>query len=199
MPKNFHFRQDFSSPQALWNFIHYLGRLEPDLGLKCQIDLVDKSVVLSWSREDASFAKKLEQYAQPDSSVTLFCDGGSRGNPGPGAAGFIILDASEKVIVQGGQFFKHCTNNFAEYQSLKQGLEAALKAQITDLKICMDSQLVVKQVKGEFKIKNQTLLPIYREILAYLQKLRRYEIVFVPRRYNTQADAIVNQVLDEHT
>ena len=198
MPADKNFQQTFSSSDQLWRFVSYLSRQQCPVDLKCQIDLKNKSLTLNWTEGDPMFSKQLSAYGQKSQSYTLFCDGGSRGNPGPGACGYIILDEQEVAISQGGQFFEHCTNNYAEYQSLRYGLKAALDQQIFNLKIRMDSQLIVKQVKGQYKIKHPDLLPIYKEVKAALQKLSHYEIDFIPRKYNHQADAIVNQFLDKH-
>ena len=198
MSQPFKFHKTFNDRQSLWRFVNHLSQLKPEFDLHLQVDLEACSLQLAWSQPVPDFLKQLQAYEQPAGQHTLFCDGGSRGNPGPGACGFVILNEAGRVVSEGGQFFEHCTNNYAEYQGLNQGLTAALKEQWLDLKIRMDSQLIVKQIKGEYKIKNQKLLPIYRDVTEQLAKLRVYEITFVPRRYNAQADAVVNRILDEH-
>ena len=198
--KLFKYQKKFDSPSKAWNFLNYLSRHAP-MDQDLQINFISKTnnslVEIETSQKDF-WSNLLEVYNQNLQNMTLklFADGGSRGNPGPGACGFIILDEEENEVTRGGEFFNHCTNNFAEYQGLKQGVKAALAKGITRLQIYLDSQLVVKQIKGEYKIKNLSLKPIYEETKKMLKKFEHYEIDFVPRKYNQAADEIANQIMD---
>ena len=191
--KVFRFSQKISL-EALRNFLTYLGSAgEATADLK--ISFADNCLKLETRQAD--LARLIEAYFSESDVFKLYCDGGSRGNPGPGACGFVIYNGN-KLLTQGGEFFEHCTNNQAEYEGLRQGLQAALKHRIGQLSIYMDSQLIVKQVKGEYKVKHPSLLPLYQEVKAGLAELRHYEINFIPRRLNQEADSIVNQILDDN-
>lgn len=128
--------------------------------------------------------------------VKLFADGGSRGNPGPSAGGFVILDMNDQVLYESGKYLGITTNNQAEYHSLKGGLEAALKMGVKDVHVYMDSMLVVNQMKGIYKVKNRDLWPIHESIKALIPKFNSINFTHVPREYNKLADGMVNQTLD---
>jgi ribonuclease HI len=128
--------------------------------------------------------------------ATLFADGGSRGNPGPAASGAVIVDPSGEVVAEAGQFLGVATNNVAEWTALLIGLEAAAERGIRRLAVRMDSELVVKQVRGEYKVKHETLQPLHRKALTLLRKFEHVDIKHVPRKLNKLADSLVNSVLD---
>jgi ribonuclease HI len=126
----------------------------------------------------------------------LFGDGGSRGNPGPAAYGYVILDMDDKVVKQEGVYIGDTTNNQAEYQSLKYGLESALALGVKELEVYMDSQLVINQINGLYKVRNQELKPHYERIKTLAQEFDHISFTHVPREMNKLADAMVNQALD---
>lgn len=126
----------------------------------------------------------------------LYADGGSRGNPGPSASGFVILDMENNVVKEEGVYVGVTTNNQAEYKALIFGLQAALKMGISEIDIRMDSLLVVNQVQGIWKMKNAELMPLREEIVKLLTNFQKYSLAHVPRALNTLADAMVNQCLD---
>lgn len=129
--------------------------------------------------------------------VQLYADGGSRGNPGPSASGFVLLDMSGNIVHGRGIFLGITTNNQAEYQALKFGLEAALqKFQARKVHVYMDSMLVVNQMKKIFKVKNRDLWPIHDAIQQLLPKFEKVSFDHVPRELNKLADAEVNNALD---
>ncbi len=131
--------------------------------------------------------------------VKLFADGGSRGNPGPSASGFVILkNDSEEVIVDKGVYLGITTNNQAEYTALKLGLEECYKLQCQTVHVFMDSLLVINQMKGIYKIKNRDLWPIHNAILGLVNKFNHVYFQHVPREFNKLADAAVNRALDEN-
>ena len=127
----------------------------------------------------------------------LFGDGGSRGNPGPSASGFVILDMEDTVLVDKGVYLGVTTNNQAEYTALKLGLEEALKMGIRRLHVYMDSLLVVNQMTGVFKVKNRDLWPIHDAIKKMAAGFEEIHFSHVPREFNKLADAAVNRALDE--
>lgn len=129
--------------------------------------------------------------------VKLYGDGGSRGNPGPSASGFVIMDMNGTVVVKKGVYLGVTTNNQAEYQSLRLGLEEALRMQAREVHVYMDSLLVVNQMLGIFKVRNRDLWPIHAAIKDLATKFKRVSFTHVPRELNKLADGAVNEALDE--
>jgi ribonuclease HI len=129
--------------------------------------------------------------------IKLYTDGGSRGNPGPSACGFAIADMQDQVVVKKGVYLGVTTNNQAEYQGLKLGLEEAHRMNASDVHVYMDSLLVVNQMLGIFKIKNRDLWPIHTAIKSILVQFKHISFTHVPRQLNKIADAAVNETLDE--
>ena len=200
MQTPFIFKKKFDNPAASWAFLKYLSahyKPSASLELVCR----QETLTITLKAEDVDLSRLIEAYFNPQPAqamVIMFCDGGSRGNPGPGACAYVLLDDQEKVLKQGGKYFEYCTNNQAEYWGLKMGVSAALAAGMTRLSIHMDSQLIVRQIKGEYKIKNKDLLPLYKGVKEDLAKMQEYKIVYVPRRYNQLADSLANQIMDEN-
>lgn len=125
-----------------------------------------------------------------------YCDGGSRGNPGPAASGYVLLDTSETVVAEGGTFLGITTNNIAEYQALYVALQKALELGATVVDMRLDSLLVVNQMNGIYRVKNNELLPIYNRIKALATQFEKVTFTHVMREYNTLADGMVNKILD---
>ena len=137
----------------------------------------------------------------PDQNLApsrLYCDGGSRGNPGPSASGYVLFDQQGKRLAEGGDYLEVTTNNQAEYQSLISGMEKAVELGIDKLKVYMDSQLAVRQVLGEYKVKNIAISLLHNKVKDLLDKFKEFDIEHIPREMNKEADAIVNQILDKH-
>lgn len=134
--------------------------------------------------------------ASESKEVKLFTDGGSRGNPGPSAIGFAVLDMSDQVINTSSRYLGITTNNQAEYQGLKEGLEYCQAAQIRTVHVFMDSLLVINQMKGIYKVKNRDLWPIYEAVKELLPHFQEVTFSHVPRELNKIADAMVNECLD---
>lgn len=151
------------------------------------------------SNVDALFAghpKPGKQTAIFPKEMKLYGDGGSRGNPGPSALGFVLMDMTDKVLAEKGVYLGITTNNQAEYQSLKQGMEEALRHGVRELHVYMDSLLVINQMKGIFKVKNRDLWPIHQAIKELATQLKKVNYTHVPRELNKLADAEVNKCLD---
>lgn len=139
------------------------------------------------------------QSASPEQAalyLKLYADGGSRGNPGPSASGYVLFDETDKIVVENGLFLGVTTNNQAEYQALKIGMEDALQRGVKHLDVFMDSLLVINQMKGLFKVKNRDLLPIHLSIKELATRIDQVTYTHVPRELNKKADAMVNEVLD---
>ena len=126
----------------------------------------------------------------------LHVDGGSRGNPGPAAIGAVLEDRQGNQVATLSRAIGAATNNVAEYRALIAGVEMALEHGVRELAVFSDSELVIRQLRGEYKVKNQGLLPLYEEARECLGKLERYQLDSVPREDNARADGLVNQALD---
>ncbi len=130
------------------------------------------------------------------SRATLFADGGSRGNPGPAASGAVLLAQDGTVLAEVGKFLGIATNNVAEWRALIIGLERARELGIDEIAIRMDSELVVRQVTGVYRVKHADLIPLASQVKTMLRAFKTVDIRHVPRKENAAPDAVVNQVLD---
>jgi ribonuclease HI len=132
-------------------------------------------------------------------TVRIFCDGGSRGNPGPAGIGAVVLDASREpatVIATVSETIGIATNNVAEYQALISGLEAAADFGARRVEVRADSQLLIRQLEGRYRVKNAGLQPLYRRAMELLRSYAEVDLQHVYREENTEADALVNAALD---
>ena len=129
--------------------------------------------------------------------VLVYTDGGSRGNPGPSAGGYVVIDGGQ-VIDQGGEYLGITTNNQAEYHGVRLGLEAAVRLGVKTLEVRVDSMLVANQLNGIYKIKNRELWPVNERVRELVSQFDRVKFVHVPREMNQLADAMVNSTLDSH-
>lgn len=129
-------------------------------------------------------------------TAKIYADGGSRGNPGPSAAGYVIKNADGGLVHNDSKYLGITTNNQAEYHALILALEWCLKHNVLDIEIFLDSMLVVNQIKGIFKVKNRDLYTLYETAKTLIGKFRSYKITHIPRELNKLADAEVNKALD---
>lgn len=130
-------------------------------------------------------------------TLVIYTDGGSRGNPGPSASGYVILNHDEsRVLERGGEYLGITTNNQAEYQAVKHGLEVARKFDARHLVFYIDSLLVVNQLNGVFKVKNQELWPVHEAIRELTESYETVTFTHVNREQNLMADDEVNKILD---
>ncbi len=127
----------------------------------------------------------------------MYSDGGARGNPGPAGIGVLIKDETGQVIAKIAKYLGELTNNQAEYKALIAGLTKAKELGIKHLKCYLDSELVVKQLKREYKIKNKDLAPLFLEAYNLSLSFTSLEFIHVMRENNSEADALVNQALDK--
>ncbi len=127
----------------------------------------------------------------------LFADGGSRGNPGPAASGAVLVDPHGQVLDEVGRYLGIATNNVAEWTALCIGLERAKERGLRTLAVRMDSELVVKQMRGEYRVKHADLQPLHRRAQTLLRSFEHVEIKHIPRKQNGLADSLVNEVLDQ--
>lgn len=138
-------------------------------------------------------------HAPDDTShIIIYSDGGSRGNPGPSASGFVIMNARQDVIHQGGMYLGVTTNNQAEYHGVRLGLEKALEIGARTVDFRMDSMLVVNQLNGIYTIKNRDLWPINERIKELATEFEKVTFSHVRREFNQLADGMVNKILNAH-
>lgn len=132
------------------------------------------------------------------SHVVVYSDGGSRGNPGPSAAGFVIMDGYDTVLYEGGTYLGITTNNQAEYHGVRLGLEKALEIGSRTVDFRIDSLLVVNQMNDVYKIKNRELWPVHERIRELVAKFDKVTFSHVKREFNQLADGMVNKILNAH-
>ena len=128
--------------------------------------------------------------------LVVHVDGGARGNPGPAAVGVVVSTPDGDVLDEVGEVIGVATNNVAEYRALLLGLERARARGATEVAVINDSELVARQLTGQYKVKNAALKPLHAEALAALRGFERWTITPVPRERNARADALVNAALD---
>jgi ribonuclease HI len=128
----------------------------------------------------------------------LYTDGGSRGNPGDSSCAFVICDLDDNVVEKSGYYMGMATNNQAEYYGMIKGLERARDLGIDKLTLFSDSQLVVNQMNGFYKVKNQELAPLNQQLNELAQSFEKVTFVHIPRELNKIADKEVNRILDHH-
>lgn len=131
-------------------------------------------------------------------AAKLYTDGGSRGNPGASACAYVISNLDDTVVEKSGFFIGRTTNNQAEYQGLLRGLGRARDLGVKKLYVYMDSELVVNQINGFYKVKNLDLAPLKKEAEELAKAFEKVSFTHVPRELNKLADGEVNRILDEH-
>jgi ribonuclease HI len=129
-------------------------------------------------------------------SLILNTDGASRGNPGPASIGVVIQNEAGKTVDSISECLPACTNNQAEYQAIIAGLERALKLGAKKVLLRSDSELVVQQLCGKYRVKNEGLLPLFQRVMGLRQKFTVFQAVYVPREKNREADKMCNLALD---
>lgn len=176
-------------------------------------DMQQKSITHITSKvlklQNESFIKESEVLGSPEyvdnistdhaqEVIIVYADGGSRGNPGPSAAGFVVMDKDENLLFEGGDYIGITTNNQAEYHAMKLGLEKALELGAKRVYLRMDSLLVINQMSGLYQIRNRDLWPVYQVIKDLTRRFDKVTFTHIRREFNREADALVNRILDEH-
>lgn len=128
--------------------------------------------------------------------IVVNVDGGSRGNPGPAAIAAVATDGEGQVLADRSDTIGETTNNVAEYKALLLGIELARELEAEEVEFLGDSELVVKQVRGEYKVKKADLKPLHQAVKTALAEIPKWSIRNVPRELNAAADALVNEALD---
>ena len=181
--------------EYLWQPKHYSQQntftdlTELVLGILQQDEITEKSIHVS---------ENSDVNTSTNDAAKLYTDGGSRGNPGPSAAGYIIMDSDNTILAQGGEYLGITTNNQAEYHGVRLGLEKAREMGLRRLDAHLDSMLVVNQMNGLYTIKNRELWPINERIRGLMADFELVTFRHVHREQNQLADAEVNRVLNAH-
>jgi ribonuclease HI len=189
-PQDYDGHEEFSSPQNM------LKTYQKYYGSDVDLDTPVKIIRFSFNNDIDLVEDEVVDSATKITEVRLYADGGSRGNPGPSALGFAIIDMNDRIVVKKGTYLGITTNNQAEYQALKYGLEEAVKMRVQIVHVYMDSLLVVNQMRGVFKVKNRDLWPIHSAIKDLIPEFKKISFTHVPRQLNKIADAAVNEALD---
>ena len=142
-------------------------------------------------------------FAEPDDRgersadvTTAYIDGASRGNPGPASYGFLLKGPDGKIILEMGKYFGRATNNVAEYYGLINALDIAASRAITRLRVRSDSELLVRQMEGRYKVKSPELKPLHERAQKLSRQFAWFAIEHIPRAQNAEADRLVNEALD---
>ena len=148
-------------------------------------------------RSSHSAASLFPSQAAPDSYLIAHIDGGSRGNPGPAGYGVVITDRSGKKVATLHEYLGHQTNNYAEYHGLLAALDYALNHGHNALKVVGDSELLVKQIRGEYKVKSPALQDLYQRARQLISRLEWFSIQHTLREGNQEADRLANMAMDK--
>lgn len=214
---------DTASDVAYFNIIYVCSRRvemnEVKLSAEHDAALFIKEQELQQSKVTDYAKDALQKFVTPDNSevdrqikmqkddkkttnyetLIINTDGGSRGNPGPSASGYVIMDENEQVLEEGGEYLGITTNNQAEYQAVKLALEQARKYHPRKITFRIDSELVVKQMNGHYQIRNRDLWPVHAHIKELAVQFGSVIFTHVRREQNSYADAKVNEILDTHS
>jgi ribonuclease HI len=129
--------------------------------------------------------------------VRVYSDGAAKGNPGPAGAGAVIVASDGQVIAELGRYLGEQTNNVAEYEGLLLGLRHALKHGATEVEVLADSQLLIRQLSGVYRVRNAGLIPLFEEAKRLLRNFKKVELRHIPREQNGAADEMSNRAIDE--
>jgi probable phosphoglycerate mutase len=143
------------------------------------------------------FAETRQPQAASSDAVIANIDGGARGNPGPAAYGVVVRNRKGEVLAELSDYLGLQTNNYAEYSGLLAALEYAVKNHYPSFKILSDSELLVRQMQGRYKVNNSVLQELFARAQSLVRKLQHFSIEHVLRERNKEADRLVNKVLDE--
>ncbi|MCI5162209.1 MAG: reverse transcriptase-like protein [Candidatus Electrothrix sp. AX5] len=188
-----------------------LGDQLPDAILKNlfpEYRLADVRAVLCGAKKTAgpatltsSPAQQQSLFVEPTSgsglACKLFTDGASRGNPGEAGAGSVLLDGDGQELAARSLYLGKCTNNVAEYKALIMGLQSVLELDCGRVDIFLDSQLIVRQIQGQYKVKHPALKPLFEEVKELLANIDSWTVAHVPREQNKRADELANKGIDE--
>ena len=128
--------------------------------------------------------------------IFIYVDGGARGNPGPAGVGIVIKDEKGKIIKEFNKYIGIATNNIAEYNAVIYGLQEALILKVDAVKLNLDSELVAQQLKGEYRVKNSNIKPLFEQALHLISGFKKVDINHIKREENKEADRLVNKAIN---
>jgi len=128
----------------------------------------------------------------------IYTDGACRGNPGPSGIGAVILNDKGKVVHEISKYIGEVTNNVAEYEALLEALDYCVKKKLQPLEILADSQLMIRQLSGQYKVKHPNMIPLHQKAKEYLSYLKVTGFTHVLREFNKRADELANEGIDKH-
>lgn len=137
------------------------------------------------------------QGAKRFEELHVYVDGAARGNPGPAAIGVVVLTRHDRRVAAFGETIGETTNNYAEYTALVHALRLLSVFEVDRLRLFTDSELMAQQVKGEYRVKEQTLRSLHAQVMSMLRRYKDWEITHVPRERNAEADRLANRALNE--
>ena len=170
------------------------------LALSPQAQAASGKPVVPSPKVEAKPAEASPAAASPASAprkLLLYSDGAARGNPGPSGAGAVLMKPDGTIVARLGKYLGRQTNNHAEYMALIIGLRAALELGVTEIEMVADSELMVKQIKKIYRVKNEHLKALYDEATGLIARFDRASIRHVLREYNREADEMSNRAIDE--
>ena len=200
--------RDALDRQRLIRVFELLGERLPTELLRAEFPDLTRKDVRSIFQAVAEHIRCCEEWADSEAdgqegepgtrmmTVSLYCDGASRGNPGPSGAGVVLLDDKGEQILELSRYLDDGTNNEAEYRALVRGLEAAAEIGVRRIEIFLDSELVVKQLSGKYKVRNARLRSLFDQAVSILRQFDDYGIFHVGREQNQQADRLANEAID---
>ena len=137
------------------------------------------------------------QDARSFKELHIWVDGAARGNPGPAAIGVVVLTREGRSVAAFGEAIGVATNNYAEYTALVHALRLLSVFEVERLRVYTDSELMAKQVKGEYRVKEKTLQSLHAQVMSMLRRFRNWDVAHVPREENADADLLANRALNE--
>jgi ribonuclease HI len=186
--------EDMKGHEAFKSKEEMLNTYKNYYGERVTFDTIVKIVFFDFTpgeEENPTGAMLLEE-------AIIYTDGGSRGNPGDSSCAYVICKTDDTVVEKSGFYLGMATNNQAEYLGFKKGLERARDLGIDKISLFSDSQLVVNQMNGIYKVKNQELAPLHQDVKSLAESFEKITFTYVPREHNKIADSEVNRILDEH-
>lgn len=136
-------------------------------------------------------------FSQNEKACVLYTDGAARGNPGEAGAGVVLVGPSGVELGTRALYLGQCTNNVAEYHALIAGLELAVQSGCREVQICLDSELIVRQIQGSYKVKSAQLKPLFAKVKSHLATLEKWDVRHIPRGENARADELANRGIDD--
>ncbi len=179
-----------SIPRLIKSYLNVEALLEAEPGL------TNKDITTLFQKLEDAFGTNTSSNRTHGKQLKLYTDGAARGNPGPAAIGCVILDSNDNILLESGKAIGQTTNNTAEYQALLYGLELVQQLKPESVAVFSDSELMVNQINGAYKTRENHLKKLKLEAEKHLKALNHYTIQAIPRSQNKIADSLANKALD---